>query len=75
MLRQIFDVLQNLFSLVSRLGEFAVDLMSDLLDLVDMLLVVANSAPQWFGFMPRFAFSAFTLIFAAVIVLRVAGRE
>lgn len=75
MLGQIFDTLTNLFNLIKDLGKFAIDLMGDLLELIQMLLSVARTSPQWLNFMPDFARIAFCSILAAVIVMRIAGRE
>lgn len=75
MLGQIFDTLTNLFNLIKDLGQFAIDLMGDLLELIQMLLSVARTSPQWLNFMPDFARVAFCSILAAVIVMRIAGRE
>lgn len=75
MLGQIFDTLTNLFNLIKDIGQFAIDLVGDLLELIQMLLSVARTSPQWLNFMPDFARIAFCSILAAVIVMRIAGRE
>lgn len=75
-LAKIKDAIFGIFDLLFTLGEFALGLIGDLLEIVDLLQQVIADMPFWLNaFLPPGVPGLFLILLSITVIYRIAGRD
>lgn len=75
MLKKIWNVVKDIGSLLSKMGEFILDLFEDLVYIVKLLGEVVLDIPEYLGVFPTVIVSAVISLVGIAVIFRVLGRE